>query len=125
MRNALTILLSVLLLASITLTSGCWSRHYGARQISVDEAVSKIQKGKSTKADVKGLLGDPGNVFFTGTGDEMWYYFYMTSRIKKSTFIPIVGSFVGGAEGETHTLTVHFGPDGVVKAFGKGKTTTE
>ena len=114
MRNALTILLSVFLLAAIAVTNGCWSWRYGAKQIASDEALAQIEKGKSTKAEVKELLGDPGNVSFMGD-DEMWHYMLHTAEVRKSTFIPIVGGFVGGTDVETQTLTVLFGPDGVVK----------
>lgn len=37
-----------------------------------------------------------------------------------TTFIPIIGLFIGGMDTKSNTLTIRYGEDGIVKAFGSG-----
>lgn len=95
----------------------------GNRQLENAETVDKIRAGKSTKAEVKALVGDPSEVTFTENGEETWKYVLTKSQVRGASFIPIVGLFAGGADIQTYTLTVLFRTDGVVKQYGRGKTT--
>jgi len=38
------------------------------------ERVGEIEKGKSTKDDVRRILGDPSNITLSGNGAETWVY---------------------------------------------------
>lgn len=71
------------------------------RKIDQD-AVSKIQKGVSTKADVRGLIGAPDHLTRDGDGNETWTYTYARAVVKGESFIPIYGSFGGGTRTQTH-----------------------
>jgi hypothetical protein len=53
------------------LTTGCFS----SGSLNIAEVPSKIIKGKSTKDDVRALLGEPQNVSHSISGDEYWSYF--------------------------------------------------
>ncbi len=95
----------------------------GNRQLESKENISKIKAGKSTKAEVKEYVGEPGRVTFSDTGEETWEYVLSKTQVRASSFIPVVGMFTGGADVQTYTLTVRFRPDGIVKEVGSGTTT--
>lgn len=91
------------------------SEHGNAR-ISDAKLVAQIEKGKSTKADVKRLLGEPMIVDFTDAGFEKWIFMFTTSQIKGSMFNP-------KADTQSDTLTIQFDKEGVVQNLGVGHTT--
>lgn len=83
------------------------------RKIDQD-AVAKIKKGVTTKAEVQQLIGSPDQVTRDGDGNEKWSYTYTRAEIKGTTFIPIYGSFAGGTKTQNQSTVVSFGSDGVV-----------
>lgn len=115
------VLKSVVVALCVLVLSGCAT--IGTKQITKGEIVSQIKEGKSTKTDVKALLGEPSNISFTDAGQENWTYCYSRATTRPATFIPIIGIFAGGADTETHTLTIRFTKEGIVEKIGKGKTT--
>ena len=117
MKQVGTISLASLLFFTLL---GCGS--YGSKSITSDELVSQVKVGQSTKADVKRILGDPAFVNFTESMEEVWQYNYSRSEASASTFIPVVGAFIGSQDTEMHTLTIRYDKNGVVKAVGKGKS---
>ncbi|CAJ4332526.1 lipoprotein [Burkholderia pseudomallei] len=94
---------------------GCAS--YGNDAISDQQKVSSIQVGKTSKADVKNVLGTPGNVAFADNGDEIWTYQHVSTSA--AAYIPFVGLFKNGIHEDN--LTIRFNSRGVVKAVGQGK----
>ncbi|MFM0265577.1 outer membrane protein assembly factor BamE domain-containing protein [Paraburkholderia sediminicola] len=94
---------------------GCAS--YGNESISDQQKVSQIQVGKTTKGDVKNVLGMPGNVSFADNGDEIWTYQHVSTNA--AAYIPFVGLFKNGINEDN--LTVRFSSRGIVKAVGQGK----
>ena len=111
----------LLILVSLALLAGCAA--YGNKKITDPEIVAKVEKGKSTKANVKEILGNPDTVDFSDTGLEKWIYVYTKHQTRGATFIPVVGMFAGGADVKTDTLTVQFDKDGVVMNVGGGQST--
>lgn len=105
----------------VLLISGCAA--YGNKKITDPTIVAQIEKGKSTKADVKGILGDPATVDFSDTGVEKWIYAYTKHQTRGATFIPVVGMLAGGADIKTDTLIVQFDKDGTVMNVGSGQST--
>ncbi len=103
----------------LALFVGCAS--YGNKQITEQDTVDKIVIGKSTKAEVKEILGEPSEVIFTDSGDEDWVYLYTRSTTRASSFIPIVGLVAGGVDTKTNTLRLRFNKEGVVSRIGKGQ----
>ena len=83
--------------------------------------VSQIIEGKTTKAEVIRLLGEPtmtGNSTGGLSGDGQFssyaVFSYGRSTARPETFIPVVGVLVGGADSETKSLTVFFDENDVV-----------
>ncbi len=94
----------------------------GNKQITDSSTVSKIEEGKSTKADVKALVGEPTKVNYKDNGNtEVWEYVYKHGQLRPATFIPVVGLFAGGTDVSGNTLTILFDDKGVVKKVGSGK----
>lgn len=112
----------LLIIILVLLVSACVSAH-GDKRISDKQTALQIKPGTSTKADVKQLVGEPMEVEFTDTGDEIWKYVYSKAKIRGTSFIPFVGLLVGGADTETNTITVRFNKEGTVKRVGSGHTT--
>jgi outer membrane protein assembly factor BamE (lipoprotein component of BamABCDE complex) len=111
------------LIAIVFLSSACAT--VGNEQISEPEITNQIQIGKSTKADVKALVGEPTKVNFQENGNEIWEYVFKKGQVKPATFIPLVRIFAGGANVEGNTLTIMFNKDGVVEKYGTGKISGE
>lgn len=82
-------------------------------------AVGKIQKG-TTKSQVFDLIGIPDNAFYTGNGDVIWSYIYVPATVKAATVIPSAGPSAGVVKKQQQSLTITFGPDGVVKNIMSG-----
>ena len=80
----------------------------GNARIADAEVVAQVQEGM-TKSEVEGILGKPTTVDFTDAGFEKWAYSY--ARV----------SGVFSVRTESHTLTVLFDEQGVVKRVGKGE----
>ena len=76
---------------------------------------SKIQEGKTTKAEVKGLFGSPDAVSYTDGGNEIWKYSFAKVKVNGTTFIPFYGLFHNGTNGTKKELTILFKDDKVQK----------
>lgn len=83
------------------------------RKIAQEE-VDKIQKGRTTRAQVDQLLGSPDHVTKDGDGNVTYEYVYAYAQAKGESFIPVYGAFAGGTKVQSQTVRVTFGPDGIV-----------
>jgi outer membrane protein assembly factor BamE (lipoprotein component of BamABCDE complex) len=97
---------------------GCASM--GNVEISMSDRVSQIQPGKSSKSDVRRLVGDPSSVNFIGEDKEIWSYIYSSSSLRATHFIPIVNLVAGGVSTKTNNLQVYF-KDDIVQKVGAGQ----
>ena len=77
--------------------------------------VEKIEKGKTTRNDVLGLLGSPDQITQDGRGGVAFSYHYTRATAKPQNFIPIVGPFVGGTNVQNQMVMVFIGPDDIVR----------
>ena len=112
--------LCCVLLSILIFISGCTTA--GNKQISESGTVAKIEEGKSTKADVKALVGEPTKVNFKDNGNtEEWEYVYKRGQVRPASFIPVVGWFAGGADMTGSTLTILFNNAGIVQKVGSGR----
>ena len=93
----------------------------GNKQITDTAAVAKIEEGKSTKADVRALVGEPTKVNFRDNNTEVWEYVYTRGQVRPATFVPVVGWFAGGMDTTGSTLTILFNNNGIVQKVGSGK----
>ncbi|MFW0974770.1 hypothetical protein [Leclercia pneumoniae] len=76
---------------------------------------SKIQEGKTTKAEVKAFFGSPDGVSYTDGGNEIWKYSFAKVKVNGTTFIPFYGLFHNGTNGTKKELTILFKNDTVQK----------
>ena len=113
--NNMYILKVVFILGVASMFSACASG--GATQLrNVNEASAKekIQAGYG-KEQVKSAVGDPTSVAFTDSGQEIWTYDFSSVQSKPQNFIPVVGLFVSGVEGEKKTLVILFDKNDLVQ----------
>lgn len=113
--------ITTLLLIAAFFIQGCVSTGRKIDQAAADS----IKKGETTRAQVGQMLGAPELVTRKGNGDTVYVYNYMRATAKASTFIPYIGPFVGGANVQTQSTSVTFGPDDVVKDFSSTQGATE
>lgn len=108
--------LAVVIVASLVLP-GCYS--LGNPRIAHPDTVSLIVPGQSTKDEVRELVGRPTKVDFDDEEREKWLYEYSLTKVSARQLIPVVGWFAG-PDVETHSLTVLFDDNGVVKKVAGG-----
>src|SRR5262245_32635044 len=100
MRHA-TILCSIMLfLYGCTFT-------YGSPKLKNMGNYLNLEKGQSSKLNVYSRFGQPYDVQRVQSGST-WLYYYGTSRIHGSTFVPFVGLVTGGNNIDTTKITVFF-----------------
>ncbi len=73
----------------------------------------KIVEGKTSKADITNMYGQPKRISPTRTG-ENWIYVYSHASAKAINYVPVVNLFTGGSDVTTKTLVVSFDKNGVV-----------
>ena len=109
-------LASLLLCAS--LATGCAVKSGNDKlEDNTNESISKmITKEKSTKSNIKELLGEPQKVDFLANGLEKWEYSHLRKAAKAVNYVPVANWFVGGTNDTTKTLVILFDGD-VVKNY--------
>ena len=108
----------VALCVSAALLGGCASAGNRVLQHETSgEVERKIQRGYSTKDSVRKVYGDPPNVSFTDSGNELWKYEFTDIQATASSYIPIVNLFSSGVEGYRKELVIFFNRDGVVQNY--------
>lgn len=80
-------------------------------QVTNEQAAS-FQKGTSTQADVEARLGRPTTTSILPNGERYVSYTYVRAQARASSFIPIVGPLVGGADSTSTVVLFRFSPDG-------------
>lgn len=119
------------ILALIAVAAACTPqpRTFEGRELSrignpaiFDDAIlARIIEGKSSKADVRELLGEPNDVSFASDGAETWRYVAGISRMQAMTVS--IGGYTGGqTEMDTRTVTLLFSEGGIVRKFGLGRS---
>jgi outer membrane protein assembly factor BamE (lipoprotein component of BamABCDE complex) len=99
------------LIGSFTLP-GCWSHKMGTELSK--EQVSQVRRGMS-RPQVERILGAPNNAVPDGQGGMIFYYTFTNSKVRGSSYIPVVGAFAGGADTQQKNVTVYFDRNGRVK----------
>lgn len=109
-------LMAPLMLACLAASSGCMNTSSGT-PIST-AAVSTIEKGKTTRAEVEALLGKPEMVMMLGDGRRMMSYAYTATKVGINPATAILGPFAsGGGTSRTQTLQIFLTRDGVVEDY--------
>lgn len=104
---------SIIVMFVFAVLSGCVS---AGRPID-QNAVSQIKEGISTKDDVVRLMGQPYQISKRSGGLTEFTYVFVQASPKASSFIPVIGAFVGGANVSQQTLVVAFDDSNTVKSF--------
>jgi outer membrane protein assembly factor BamE (lipoprotein component of BamABCDE complex) len=112
------IVLIVLLTLCLTLL-GCMS--IGNKEIMDTSKTSQIQEGKTTKAEIISLLGEPNHTTSMPNSEEMLMYTYTQSATRPTTFIPVIGLFAGGVDMKGKTLSFRFDKNGILQKTDKGQ----
>jgi outer membrane protein assembly factor BamE (lipoprotein component of BamABCDE complex) len=95
-------------LVGFMLLTGCST---SGRKVNQAQAESiKVGDGKQ---EVQAMIGVPDAVSKSTTG-EKWTYSYRRSSPNAKRFIPLLGTFIGGKNVETQSVTVMFDQDGRV-----------
>jgi outer membrane protein assembly factor BamE (lipoprotein component of BamABCDE complex) len=110
---------SLAVIISFGLFCGCTS--VGNKQLLDLNLISQIKPDVSTQEDVTRLVGEPTKQTYLDSGDTVWEYDLQQTQVRPASFIPLVGLVAGGANVQTHTLTVRFNKQGIVKEFGTGQ----
>ena len=112
-----TLKLATLLLCA-SLATGCAVKSGNEKlEDSTNESIGKmIIKDKTTKSNVKELLGEPQKVDFLANGLEKWEYSHLRKAAKAVNYVPVANWFVGGTNDTTKTLVILFEGD-VVKNY--------
>jgi len=78
--------------------------------------VEQIRVGKSSKSEVKRLLGEPTSIEFPSASTELWFYNSARAHISPLVAIPFFGLFSnGGGYSEQSQVFVEFSTRGIVK----------
>jgi outer membrane protein assembly factor BamE (lipoprotein component of BamABCDE complex) len=112
----MTAWLKLLTVSVLLVISACVSA--GTKAITDAGVVSRIEVGKSTRADVTGLLGYPITASYGDQGEETWYYTRITTYPKPAAFVPVVKAVTPSLGETTRELSVTFNQDGTVKSLG-------
>ena len=83
--------------------------------------VAQIKKHRTTKDEVRSILGDPNGVSFV-QDEEIWTNLYHRTQMRATNWIPYVNIVAGGYDMESAQVTVIFDSRGVVKHIGQGRT---
>jgi outer membrane protein assembly factor BamE (lipoprotein component of BamABCDE complex) len=111
----MTAWLKLLTIPVLLVISACVSA--GTRAITDAGAISQIEVGKSTQADVTALLGYPVTASYGGQGEKVWYYTYITTYPQPTAFVPLVKAVTPDLGETTRELAVTFSPEGTVKSL--------
>ena len=112
----MTAWLKLLTVSVLVVTSACVSA--GTKAITDAGVVSRIEVGKSTRADVTALLGFPITASYGDQGEETWHYRRVTAFPTAFAFVPVVKAVAPSLGETTREFAVTFNPDGIVKSLG-------
>jgi len=111
-----------LIIVALALT-GCASS--GNPKVADFNPATQIEYGKTTKAEIKAMLGEPNAKKYGANGKEVWAYTYAQAQAKPATFIPVIGLFAGGMDASAKKLVFAFDEKGVLQKEGSGEAQIE
>ena len=102
-------MLRILLILTSLIIAGCISSgNQELKKHDESSIASIIVKGKTSKADVKAIFGDPSDIDFDNHGREKWTYTHTKGNVKAENFIPVVSMFRSGVDTQTKKLVIIF-----------------
>jgi len=82
-----------------------------------EQQLASFEKGKTTYAQVVANLGQPTSQTTSSEGSRIATWTYFESKARASTFIPIVGPFVGGADSRSNVVQMRFDQAGILEGY--------
>lgn len=86
-------------------------------ELKKSEISEIIIKGKTTKADIQAVFGDPDKTDFDNNSLEKWTYNHIRKQAKGINYVPVVNWFVSGTNDTTRSLVIVFNEDNTVKNY--------
>jgi len=101
-------------IATTFVATGCAT---SGNKVLADETrtsvAEKLVPGMS-KSQVTETFGQPLDVTYTDSGNEIWKYSFSKAQVKATNFIPGVSLFKSGTTGTAKNLAIFFDQDGNV-----------
>lgn len=121
MKNTIiaTIVSATLVLSTALSLGGCAMGNESLAKEDATTLQQKIIKGKTTKAEIQTMFGEPSEKG-TKNGREYWMYRLQTASAK--TFIPFAGLATGNSGTEIKDLTIEYNKVGVVVNYDLAQT---
>ena len=113
--------MKTLIFISILFLSACGSTGKPIEQSKVNGFI----KGETSTSEVISALGNPQSTTTLSDETMQLVYMHVNTSIKASTFIPIVGSFTGGATSNVQSLIIKLDENGVVTDWQYTQTESE
>lgn len=88
-------------------------------------AVGGFTVGVDTLETIEAKLGKPSSLIRSSDGTSIAIYSRAHTRIKGTSFIPLIGLFAGGAKSSASTTIYTFGHDGVLTNVTISDTTVD
>jgi len=104
----------------VLLFLGCASM--GNPKVADFNPETQVEYGKTTKAEILTMLGEPNSKTYGPDGKEGWGYTYAQYQVKPATFIPVVGIFAGGSDVSGRNLIFLFDKNGILQKQGSGES---
>ena len=109
---------SIVALALCILLSGCASSGNEKIRSETKEGLEQqIQKGKSSKQNVQDLYGDPDEITFTDSGNEIWRFKHSLATSKPINFVPYANIFSHGMDVKNKIIVFIFDKKGIVQNY--------
>ncbi|WP_028222516.1 outer membrane protein assembly factor BamE [Paraburkholderia oxyphila] len=80
------------------------------------EQMANFKPGATTRQQVIAVLGPASVESALDDGSTLLVYTYVTSRPHPETYIPLIGSLVGGSDTHSQAAVFLFDPNGVLKS---------
>ena len=109
-------LMAPLMIACLATSTGCMNTSSGTPINAA--AVSKIEKGKTTRAEVEAMLGKPDMVVMMGDGKRCLSYSYSATKIGVNPATAMLGPFAkASGSSRVQTLQVFVNKEAVVEDY--------
>lgn len=106
--------INLCLIGLLALTITSCAMHKGNARVTEQSTLDKIQIGKTTKDEVRNLLGDTPNIMKQG-GKETWRYGHTQANINATAFIPFASLFKPAVNVNSSMVMIRFNQNGVVE----------
>ena len=114
---SLAVKTAIVVVAGLVL-AGCAGTGNQALRAETEQSVAtKLEEGKTTKAEVRNQFGSPAKTEFTDGGLEVWRYEFTNVSADAVSYIPIVNLFGNSASGVKKELVVLFNEENIVRRY--------